>query len=181
MTDVELIKRIQNGNTAAFKHIYKHKPLIQRMVSKKGGTKEDGEDVFQNTLIILVKKLSNADFILTSKLSTFLYSIAVYAWYKMCTKMKDGSLEDILDLKTVEDEYFKSENTDMLKKCVSVLSNHERKLVDEFYFKQKSIPELTEELGYNNDNTTKNMKYKAVRKLEKAVLDEYVRDDFFYK
>ncbi|NJO63438.1 MAG: hypothetical protein HC836_36110 [Richelia sp. RM2_1_2] len=54
MTDVELIEKIKNGDERAYRFVYKHKSLILKMVFKNGGSQEDGEDVFQNMMLIFV-------------------------------------------------------------------------------------------------------------------------------
>ena len=61
-----------------FTHWYRlYYPMVKKLVVEKGGTKEDAEDVFQETLIVLIEKKRNKEFNLTSKESTYVYGIAL--------------------------------------------------------------------------------------------------------
>ena len=50
-------------------------PMIRKLVLEMTGSKEALEDIFQESLIVIWEKVRNNELILTSKLSTYLYSI----------------------------------------------------------------------------------------------------------
>ncbi|MDR2085338.1 MAG: hypothetical protein LBP67_10140 [Bacteroidales bacterium] len=54
-------------------------PSIERYILSNNGTREDAQDIFHDSLIILIRKLSENNQILC-KLSTYLYAIAKNLW-----------------------------------------------------------------------------------------------------
>lgn len=182
MTDQEVIKNIRGGNERAYQHVYKHRQMILFMVYKRGGNLQDGEDVFQNMLLVFIKKVNAPEFTLTCKLSSFLYKIADYTWMKYLTK-KDSRVsykEFLPDNGMAFQTHFDKENGQHLKGCIGQISPNEKRLIESFYFEQKSIPEIVEEFGYNCADTAKTIKYKALGKLRKVVKCKYTKEDFYY-
>ena len=93
MDDQQIITLIRTGNNdQALNALYRHYPLMKKMIRSRGGTSNDAEDIFQEALIILVRKVKAtsqapesdqakpAEFTLTARLSTYLFSICRYLW-----------------------------------------------------------------------------------------------------
>ena len=76
MLDQDIIELIRtNKSEKALRSLYKHFPMMQKIIRHNGGNTQDAEDVFQEALIILVRGIKENDFTLTAKLSTYLFSI----------------------------------------------------------------------------------------------------------
>ncbi len=58
------------------------------MVIHMGGTSEDARDIFQEGLMIILEKIDEKSFILTSKFITFLYCICENLWKMVLLKKK---------------------------------------------------------------------------------------------
>ena len=93
MDDQKIITLIRTGkNDQALNALYRHYPLMRKMIRSRGGTSNDAEDIFQEALIILVRKVKAAgqttgsdqakpaEFTLTAQLSTYLFSVCRYLW-----------------------------------------------------------------------------------------------------
>jgi hypothetical protein len=71
---VELI-RLQK-NDRALVALYKNFPAVKKMIHSKGGHISDAEDIFQEGLIILCRKIKDPGFVLTARLSSYLWADA---------------------------------------------------------------------------------------------------------
>lgn len=78
----------RTGSKKAFSHIYTdHFQMVKKFVLINNGNISDAEDLYQDTMIILSRKLEDDDFKLTAKLSTYIMAIAKNLWYK---KLRDS-------------------------------------------------------------------------------------------
>ena len=56
--------------------------MIHSWIIKHGGSEQDAADMCQESVIVLYEKSKSEDFTLTSKISTYLFSVAKHLWYK---------------------------------------------------------------------------------------------------
>ncbi|MEJ0083215.1 MAG: sigma-70 family RNA polymerase sigma factor [Puia sp.] len=89
MTDEKIIEFIRTGKTdSALNGLYENFPMMRKLILSKGGCLRDAEDIFQEALIILINKVRKSDFKLTSKLSTYLFSVCRFLWKDELKKRK---------------------------------------------------------------------------------------------
>jgi RNA polymerase sigma-70 factor (ECF subfamily) len=60
----------------------------------------------------------------------------------------------------------------LVHRCFERIGDPCHRLLEFFYFRQKSMEEISAELGYKNPETAKNQKYKCMERLRKLVDDE---------
>ena len=81
MNDAQIINYLKTNNySKVSQKLYAYFPVIKKLVLKNNGSTADAEDVFQDALIILIKKVQANNFVLTSSLNTYLYSICRFVW-----------------------------------------------------------------------------------------------------
>lgn len=81
--DQELIRSIKAGENHLLESFYKKNFLIvAHYIKQNNGNEEDAQDVFQESIIILVNKVREPNFTLTSALSTYLFAISKNIWLK---------------------------------------------------------------------------------------------------
>jgi DNA-directed RNA polymerase specialized sigma24 family protein len=81
MTDQAIITLIRaDQSDKALDALYRFFPAVRKMIRGNGGNRQDAEDIFQEALIILCKRITETDFILTAQLSTYLFSVSRYLW-----------------------------------------------------------------------------------------------------
>ena len=81
--DQLILKRIQSRDESALDLLYKENyRALTRMIMKKGGSEEEAADIFQDALVVFWQKANEKDFVLTAKISTFLYSVCLNLWRK---------------------------------------------------------------------------------------------------
>ncbi len=87
--DYYYVKGLLDDDSAIIKDIYRQfRPLIVRIIKKKGGTQADGEDIFQEGLLTIWRLASKEDFKLTCPFLGFLKPICEYKWID---KLRKGS------------------------------------------------------------------------------------------
>jgi RNA polymerase sigma factor (sigma-70 family) len=163
-----------SSETFTLEKLYKeHFQTVNKFIQKNSGTKQDAEDIFQDTLIVLIEKLKKDDFKLTASLKTYIVAIAKNLWFK---KLRDNrinvtgeSFENLSEKFYSEIETsIENEKTywDKLSMYMSNVSDHCKKILDMFYFERKTIEEIQTHFGYTTKHNAQNQKYKCVEQLK---------------
>ena len=172
MTDEQIIQALQQGDqTSALKKLYQYYPAVRQMILQNSGNRHDAEDIYQETLIILCRKVKEKDFQLTAGLKTFLFSISRLQWLNELRKRKkDTSASfDITNENESESEKLKGylHEEEKFKKAESALmklGDKCKKLLQLFYSQKKSFKEIANELDFSNEKIAKNQKYRCMEK-----------------
>ncbi len=173
MKDDIIIHNIRSGQRSkALQFLYKELPKIESNICKSGGTKQEAEEIFTDALIVLIEKVSNPKFELTSKLSTYLYGIARFLWMNELKKTKrkyelEWSDTLILIDEDLDYDFEKEEQLKQLETVISQVSQKCQEIFELFYFKKESMKNIAELLGFTSVNSAKTQKYKCI---EKAVV-----------
>ena len=169
MTDqtiVELIRTDQSDK--ALDALYKDFPMIRKLIRSKGGDKKDAEDIFQEALIIFIKKIKGSDFKLTARLSTYLYSVCRFLWkdqlkrrsrevpYDFATGLTEP---EEMELYTIAGE---EQREKLAEKVLGELKDRCRELLLLFYEGRLKLKDIAARMGYNSENSAKNQKYKCL-------------------
>ena len=177
-----ILRKIRARDRETLTSIYKEAyPMVEKYITNNSGTKADAQDVFQDSMYILIKKTANADFILTAKVSTFLFGISKNLWLKQITANKI----DLEDLKREtepnhetevhfmnEQDFDQLKKVQRMKKCLTALGEPCKTILEHFYFLKTTMKRIAEILHYTNANNAKNQKYKCFVRLKKMVLNE---------
>lgn len=177
MTDQKIIEQLKLGNHSVFKYIYNHYGIVENYIQKNSGDKEDAKDIFQNAVIVFYKKSRSPNFELTSKISTYLFSIAQNLWLK---KLRDSKHKNVsLDERPFELEqpsqdheeqsvslknYLKQKLIELGEPCLSILLMYS--------YQKLNMSTITKHLGYANEHTTRQQKYKCLKRIRKMIPEE---------
>lgn len=173
-TDSEDILGILNDSPDTLKRIYKtYFPMILQMVLNNNGNEDDAKDVYQEGIIILYNKVKTADFELTSKLKTYIYSVCRRIWLKKLNQnsKKEVELKDIHDFLPVENDLEVQESKDLqfskMEEALLMLGEPCSTIIRDFYMQNKSMQEICDKFGYTNPENAKTQKYKCLQRLKK--------------
>jgi RNA polymerase sigma factor (sigma-70 family) len=169
MQDLKIIELIRkDNNDKALTALYRHFPMVRKMVCSHGGSAQDAEDVFQEGLIILCRKVKDPRFSLTSLLSTYLFSVCRFLWKDELKKRKqyatagpDTGLKEAEE-KELEDEMEKESRAKQAEQALNELGDRCRELLILFYKGGMKLKDIAARMGYNSENTAKNQKYKCL-------------------
>jgi RNA polymerase sigma factor (sigma-70 family) len=177
MNEKELFERICKGDEKALEFLYKkYYRMMTKLVITNSGTEEEARDVYQDALIVFWQKATSGNLVLTSKISTYIYSICQNLWRKELDRKKRLSNEEkdtpvALDTETAERER-------IIAKCIDQLGDTCKKVLTYYYFDEMSMQEIADKMGFDNTDTAKTKKYKCKRKLDELVKAQYSEQDF---
>lgn len=174
MKDTVLLQQLKKREAGAYDLLYKfYYPMVEKFVLRNSGCKEDAEDIFQETLIVLYKKLPTDDFELTSSLKTYIFSISSNLWLKRLRKAKSH----LNYLKTTEEEQPVEIRVEIVKErtwsekldsWISTIPLHCQKIIRFIFFLNPGSHVPPSDMGYKNPHTASNQKYKCMMHLKKA-------------
>ncbi len=178
MKDVEILNKIRDGDEGALDYLYKkHFRMMTNLVLKNSGTEEEAKDVYQEALLAFWQKASSGNLVLTSKISTYLYSICLNQWRKELDRKSRLSHEEV-DGEMYQD-FGQQENAKIIVKCIDELGDVCKKILTYYYFDGLNMTEIAERLNFANTDTAKTKKYKCKKKLDTLVKSRYSKTDFF--
>lgn len=173
----EIFERIKSGDEKALEVLYKkYYRMMTKMVITNSGTEDEARDIYQEALIVFWQKARSGKLVLTSKISTYIYSICQNLWRKELDRKKrlsneerDGSVS--IDMDTAE-------RAKIVARCMDQLGDTCKKVLMYYYFDEMSMQDIAERLGFANTNTAKTKKYKCKKKLDELVRSQYSEQDF---
>jgi RNA polymerase sigma factor (sigma-70 family) len=182
-SDEKLIELIQIGDQSALVALYKENyTMVRNFILRNSGDEDEVADVLQDSLIAVWQNVNKDTFHLTVKLSTYLMSIVKNQWFKRLKKKSrfvvvDESIkEKIAKTTELQSSTFDHE---IIREKVKNLDETCMKLLSFFYFDGLNNKSIAQKLGFANTDTVKSKKYQCFKKLQKEVLKEYNKEDFF--
>lgn len=181
MDDHSILELIRTGkNDSALNKLYSNYPPIRKMVRAHGGGNDDAEDVFQEALIILLRRAADPQFQLTAKLSTYLYSVARFIWNDQLRKSGSQISLDVSDTRDtsnpkdythhrqsagefdIAEAVLKESRIRLAEQALNELKDRCRELLLLFYQQKLSLSAIATKMGYGTENSAKNQKYKCL-------------------
>ncbi|MEQ9415710.1 MAG: sigma-70 family RNA polymerase sigma factor [Cyclobacteriaceae bacterium] len=177
MDEKEIFERIQKGDEKALEFIYKkYYRMMTKLVMTNSGTEDEARDVYQDALVVFWQKATSGKLVLTSKISTYVYSICQNLWRKELDRKKRLSHE--AKDSSVSIDMDSPEREKIMAKCLNQLGETCRKVLMYYYFDEMSMQEIADRLGFANTDTAKTKKYKCKQKLDELVKSQYSEKDF---
>jgi len=177
LDEVEIFDRIQKGDEKALEIVYKkYYRMMTKLVISNSGTEDEARDVYQDALVVFWQKARSGNLVLTSKMSTYIYSICQNLWRKELDRKKRLSNEERDSPDSIDMD--KPEREKIIAHCMEQLGETCRKVLMYYYFDEMSMQEIADKLGFANTDTAKTKKYKCKQKLDELVKAQYTEQDF---
>ncbi|MGB4839414.1 MAG: sigma-70 family RNA polymerase sigma factor [Saprospiraceae bacterium] len=186
MSWIERIKQDQNKALQEIYHLYRSDCVswLQRQYNVR---EDEAVDVFQMAMItlydsaILGKVRSE-----TTDVKSFLYGVAKNKVYELLRhKKKRIPAEDhhvLFTYMSAEMPYFNTEDAlNLAVKALDELGDPCKSVIQMYYYKNYSMEEITEKLGYKNADTTKNQKYKCLKRLQSIYFSHIKKNEAIEK
>jgi DNA-directed RNA polymerase specialized sigma24 family protein len=152
---------------AFFMTLYKKAfPTVARYVARMGGTLEEAQDIFQDTLVVYYEKVISAPADIVVNEKAYLFGIAKKLWmqhYK--TNSKNQPLDD-LDIEAIPDEQPAS------SKLLHYLETSGKKcmeLLKAYYYDGATVSDVAALFGYGGIHSATVAKYKCLEKVRETV------------
>lgn len=165
---VELLK--QRQYIKASEKLYGYFPAVKKFIIKNSGSKSDAEDIYQEALIILIRKVESPDFELRSSLNTYLYSICRFLWSEQLRKNKrvlnlelknDSAIVSEEELNTL---HKKESEIKLAEQAFQLLGEKCKSLLMLFYYKKMALKDIASRLKFSSEKIAKNQKYRCLEK-----------------
>ncbi len=148
------------------KALYKHWPNVKRFMAKLGCPSQEAEDIFQEALIIFIRKQEDPSFLLTVEPIHYVRNTCKLLWYnearkqaKQCTFQLD---QEVLSL---DDDWFSKESKiSIVEKAIQQLGEQCRQLLHLFYGAGLGMQEIAKKIGLRNEKVAKAQKYRCIQK-----------------
>ena len=177
MNETEIFERICKGDEKALELLYKkYYRMMTKLVITNSGTEDEARDVYQDALIVFWQKATSGNLVLTSKMSTYIYSICQNLWRKELDRKKRLTNEEKDTAVLLDTE--SNEREKILAKCIDQLGETCKKVLMLYYFEEMSMQDIADKLGFANTDTAKTKKYKCKKKLDELVKAQYSEQDF---
>lgn len=181
----ELLRGILRNNSTILRHIYKsyyHK--INAFVTRNSGDESDANDIFQEAIIVIYRKLKADNLILDNcTFETYLYSVCRLLWLKHLEKRKNNIVkveeihhysesiyeDDIQDIALKNERYklFQDHFQKLGKDCQKIL---------QLFFDKVPIKQIAEVMGFTSESYAKKRKHQC-----KEYLVRSIKQDTAYK
>lgn len=176
MTEDNLLNGLRGGDPKAYKQLYKdHYIMIKSFVLKNNGNDTDAQDLFQESLISFIQNIRKKDFQLSSKISTYIYSIARNKWlYKLRSiKDTDSISETHHELVSENDLILEKQMLEgkhnLIAELIKTISEDCQKLLLGYYIKKQKLGLLADTLGMTK-SFVKVKKGRCISSLRKKIL-----------
>lgn len=152
--------------------------MIRYLVVKNSGNDEDAEDVFQDGLIIVFKKIRDHELDLTCSFRTYIYSVCRNIWLQKLNKRKQyarefSDVESFVDLPDKVDQFQEEEMEKyrLYQQHFLTLGEDCQKVLL-LFMKKQSLKEIAIEMGYKTEKYAKTRKYLCKEELKKRIIND---------
>ncbi|NSW93783.1 MAG: RNA polymerase sigma factor [Bacteroidales bacterium] len=173
VSDTDIIEGIRKQDDKTLNWLYRnYLPTIKKYVLKKGGSESDSYDVFQESIIVLYRQISENSLKLTSDLKGYFFGIARNIW--------NAQLRIIQRHTPLEGDYEDKDDTDIEKNNIieRIIARSLEKLTPDsrmilkLFSEGYSYEEIAEKMNLKNETYARRKKY-----LSKESLLEIIRLD----
>ena len=167
--DSQTVNALRRRDEAAFRHLYtQYYPMVEWIVLRNQGTKDDAADVFQETLLVLIRNLDSDDWQLTASLKTYLYAVSHKRWMKRLYQKSRYELVQQETLNEWADEPTGCEaeavSSHPLTRWLQQITQHCQRLIQLLFFENKKAADA----GYKNAHTAQNQQYKCLEQIRRV-------------
>lgn len=153
---------------------------IITQICVNGGNRDDGADIFQEAVLVLIDKVKTGQFRGESSIKTFLFAIARNLWlHELRTTSRRSNREKMYmssEEKMEERPYplLEQGNISALEKVMEQVGDRCKKILTGVYYEDKSMRELLEEFDYENEQVLRNRKSRCMKKLKELITTDTV-------
>ena len=183
-SNLELLNGIHRNDTIVLQFIYKSfYSNINFFIKKNNGDEDDANDIFQEAIIIIYRKLKGNELIVDCSFDTYLYSVCRFLWLKELEKRKIEK-ENIQDNHEFNNEIYddaleiiidKNERYKLYQKHFALLGKDCQKIL-RLYFEKVPLQNIADIMGFKSEKYAKKRKFSC-----KEYLIKSIKQDLQYK
>ncbi|MBX9853466.1 MAG: sigma-70 family RNA polymerase sigma factor [Cytophagaceae bacterium] len=179
-TDFKIIESIRKGsNDQVLAYLY-DKPLrkIRKYILSNKGSAEDANDIFQDAVVILFNQVKKNKYNHDYDLDGFLYAVARNLWVDRMRREKIMVTKDFTngtdhaDFNDHLEDLIVKEKSAALRKAFEKLDEKCRKILHYVVYEKLNMREISEKMGYSNENVAKSNHYRCKQYLASMVKED---------
>ncbi|MBL1281560.1 MAG: sigma-70 family RNA polymerase sigma factor [Fluviicola sp.] len=163
----------QKVTSQELKKLYKNWPDIRKFLKSKGCGATEAEDIFQEALLIYVRKMEDAEFELTTEPFHYVKNTCKFLWYNQARKKGRSSSEELPEIESFEnDDWLQKElKFQLIEKAMTKIGKQCQQILQLFYGKGWNMTAIAKKVGLRNDKVAKAQKYRCINKVKEQVLE----------
>ncbi len=153
------------------KQLYRKWPDIRRYLKTLGCDQVSAEDIFQEALLIYVRKRESSEFELTVEPFFYVRNTCKLLWYNQARKeQKQFSTELHENIEATEDQWFEKEmKIREVESTLGKLGAQCQELLQLFYGLGWNMVDIAKKIGLRNDKVAKAQKYRCLQKAKELI------------
>lgn len=180
-SDAAIINGLKKKESSSIKVLYREFfPVVRYIVEKNSGNHQDAEDVFQDGLIVLYKRILSPSFTLHCSLKTYFYAICKNIWLKRLERKCRLLYQADFEVQDDHEDY--SVNADRLKELhlekMRLYQHHFLTLPQDcqtiltLFLKKIPLKEIAGLMGLKDENYAKTRKYLCKNMLRRRIFND---------
>lgn len=175
--DERFLEAIYRSDSKVLQKLYRDwHPGITKLVRASGGNAQDADDVFQDAMVVLFRKIKARKLHLSSRLSTYFFGIAKKIWLKKRTRRnKKPSTTEASPMQWTEDDVAtlleKTERYRFFREKLAELGSDCRKVL-ELFFGGESMENIARAMGYASAGYAKKRKFHCKKQLIRIIRED---------
>jgi len=181
-SDLQIIAQLKSINKAERQTsmLYFYNNLydkINNYIQKNSGSKEEADDVFQESLIALDKLAKQDKLPEQINLDAYFFTICKNTWFKELKKKKrTTNLEihhkNISEEHTEETKLLQRERNELLDQLILKLGDKCYQVLRYFYYEKRKMKEIAMSLSLTNEQAAKDKKASCMKNLRTLIKDK---------
>lgn len=171
--DARILDQIRNGDEEGLLELYRsNRRPVTAFVTRNSGNADDAEDLLQEALVVLWERVRTGKFEFAAKLDTFVFATVKNMWLRRLARKRreapDGIDPELLPDNSASalDALLEDEQVQIVRDALEALGEPCKTLLLLFYWEERSMEEIADQLGFANADTAKSKKYQCKRALE---------------
>ena len=171
----EILEGIRRNDVEILQFVYKSfYPYVKFFITSNSGNEDDAQDIFQEAIIVIFKKLKEKQLVISCTFKTYLYSVCRLLWLKQLEKRKnknEQSIENENHIELSDEMHEMSEETERFRLYQAYFAKlgADCKKVLELSLDKVSLREIAKIMGYKSEKYAKKRKYQYKEKLIKEI------------
>lgn len=154
--------------------------IIRHLVLSNNGSEDDVDDLLQDTIIAFYRNFESGVYQPTSKISTYIYSIARNLWLNELKKRSrnyDFRLTNELEENDTLQSICKQERRLSVRGLLEELSPDYKMVWTYSLYYDLSTKEIQEKMGYSSEQVVRNKKWKALCKIRERIGELKIQEE----
>lgn len=168
MTFYSKSKLMQEVN---LKNLYRKWPIVRRELRILGCQGSAAEDVFQEALLILCRKLEDPNFVLDVEAIHYVKSTCKFLWLNQARKaQRQQTVKLNQEVAQIDEDWLeKEEKLTSIEEAILKLGKQCQQILTLFYSKSLSMEKIAQKVGLRNEKVAKAQKYRCIQKVKELI------------